>query len=154
MSLTKLDRRKSKISRKSDFAVVIAFGILTLLLTSSRTLKSALPAFTEDADAAPVFALSSSVSSNSFELAYRDSNGFFDDVPEHKWLIRKRIASERILVADEIVPDSPQEFHQNNWNPNFSCEFEDFLGPGGDGGKWVCDPHRISKTDCIVYSIG
>ena len=142
------------MSRKSEFGFFIVFGIVAMLLTSSRTLTSTLPAFTEDADAAPVIDLSSSDSSNSFQLAYRDSNGFFDDVPEHKWLIRKRIASERILVADEIVPDSPQEFHQRNWNPDFSCEFEDFLGPGGDGGKWVCDPHRISKTNCIVYSVG
>ena len=128
-----------------------------MLLTTSRTFKSALPAFTEDIVVAPAFDFSSpsaDSSSNSFQLAYRDSNGFFDDVPEHKWLIRKRIASERIRVADVIVPETPQEFHQHNWNPDFSCEFEDFLGPGGDGGKWVCDPHRISKTDCIVYSVG
>lgn len=128
-----------------------------MLLTSSQTFKSALPAFTEEIVVAPVFDFSSSSdysSSNSFELAYRDSNGFFDDVPEHKWLIRKRIAAERIRVAHVTVPETAQEFHQHNWNPDFSCEFEDFLGPGGDGGKWVCDPHRISKTDCIVYSVG
>uniref|UniRef100_A0A7S1T979 Methyltransferase domain-containing protein n=1 Tax=Compsopogon caeruleus TaxID=31354 RepID=A0A7S1T979_9RHOD len=45
---------------------------------------------------------------------------------------------------------------QNNYEPNFSCQFERRLGNIGDGGKWVCDVHRIPtlETRCLVYSIG
>ena len=44
---------------------------------------------------------------------------------------------------------------QENWEPNFSCEYERRLGQPGDGGKWVCDPHKLSKEpDCLVYSLG
>jgi len=47
-----------------------------------------------------------------------------------------------------------QEFFQRHWEPEISCRFEKRLGPIGDGGKWICDPHRIAKKNCLVYSIG
>ena len=28
------------------------------------------------------------------------------------------------------------------------------LGKLGDGGKWVCDPHRINKDLCLIHSVG
>ena len=44
---------------------------------------------------------------------------------------------------------------QENWEPNFSCTYERRLGSPGDGGKWVCDPHKLrSKKDCLIYSFG
>ena len=34
-------------------------------------------------------------------------------------------------------------------------KFQRRLGRRGDGGKWVCDPHRISRqSSCLVYSFG
>eukprot|EP00951_Prasinocladus_malaysianus_P019895 scaffold161663_cov33-Prasinocladus_malaysianus.AAC.1 len=43
----------------------------------------------------------------------------------------------------------------NNYEPNFSCMFERRLGLPGDGGKWVCDPHKLQRVkDCLVYSFG
>ena len=47
----------------------------------------------------------------------------------------------------------------------FTCPHEFRFGKLGDGGKWVCDPHRIladnkeeedakSESSCLVYSIG
>jgi hypothetical protein len=55
-----------------------------------------------------------------------------------------------------------------NYEPNFSCQFEKRVGnnTNGDGPKWVCDPHRIkrlaelrkkkdpSHPGCVIYSIG
>jgi len=48
---------------------------------------------------------------------------------------------------------------QTHYEPSFSCTFEERVGQMGDGGKWVCDPHRLSlkaktKEGCLVYSIG
>ena len=46
-------------------------------------------------------------------------------------------------------------FPQENWEPNFSCGYERRLGQPGDGGKWVCDPHKLQQQpDCLVYSFG
>lgn len=38
--------------------------------------------------------------------------------------------------------------------PTWSCGFERKIGSRADGGKWICDPHRIVKKNCLVYSIG
>lgn len=56
-------------------------------------------------------------------------------------------------------------FFQDYFEPDFSCRHERRIGRRGDGGKWVCDPHRILSTSsssennnkdhsCLVYSIG
>ena len=44
----------------------------------------------------------------------------------------------------------------NHWEPVFTCQHERRVGRWGDGGKWVCDPHRITKNkqSCLVYSVG
>ena len=34
---------------------------------------------------------------------------------------------------------------QRNWEPSFSCGFEQRIGAAGDGGKWVCDVATIAK---------
>lgn len=46
-------------------------------------------------------------------------------------------------------------FYQENWEPDFSCSYESRIGDPGDGGKWLCDPHKLqSVQDCLVYSFG
>jgi len=46
-------------------------------------------------------------------------------------------------------------FFQNNWEPTWSCAFEQRIGSTGDGGKWLCDPHLIAAgVNCTVFSIG
>jgi len=45
-------------------------------------------------------------------------------------------------------------WHQFNWEPDFSCDAEDSVGGVRDGRKWVCDPHRLNREGCLVYSIG
>ena len=48
-----------------------------------------------------------------------------------------------------------QNFWQANYEPTWTCCFERRMGLRSDGGKWVCDPHRIFvKDSCIVYSVG
>jgi hypothetical protein len=92
-----------------------------------------------------------------FWLAYQESAGFFDDIRERDWhLIKARIKGTP-NCAHECVPQEPATWYQNNWEPAISCQHERRLGLWGEGGKWVCDPHRIlrkSIESCLVYSVG
>lgn len=46
-------------------------------------------------------------------------------------------------------------YYQNNWEPTFSCAFEQRAGSVGDGGKWVCDAYRIAEMQhCNIVSVG
>jgi len=58
-----------------------------------------------------------------------------------------------------LAVNSAKAFYQQNYEPNFSCPFERRIGNLGDGGKWICDPHRTKHmatkyNDCLIYSIG
>ena len=45
-------------------------------------------------------------------------------------------------------------WYQYNWNPQFTCEFQDIIGYNpGKGGKWVCDVHRLTERECLVVNI-
>mmetsp|Transcript_15393 Transcript_15393/g.23972 ORF Transcript_15393/g.23972 Transcript_15393/m.23972 type:complete len:321 (+) Transcript_15393:218-1180(+) len=92
-------------------------------------------------------------SSNS-GLSSRESFGFFnydDEKWERKKLIHK-IQSRRQHMSEDKVG---HVFYQNNWEPSWSCGYEERIGRPGDGGKWVCDAYRVRKAPkCIVVSIG
>jgi hypothetical protein len=124
-----------------------------------------------------------------FELATGQSNGFFYDVPARSWNLLRDIYLKhenhrnpsRPLLYSKHDPYSlspwdrgAAAWYQNNFEPNFSCQFEKRIGGmnmNGDGPKWVrgdafhqrstftsflsfvffltslkvCDPHRIRK---------
>lgn len=96
-----------------------------------------------------------------FALAKKESFGFFDDIDETRW---KRLKDRFQSMRPNEFPANnnkyiehakdPQMFWMENFIPEFACESERKYGGLGDGGKWVCDPHRMKKNDCIVYSIG
>jgi hypothetical protein len=63
----------------------------------------------------------------------------------------------RIMKEGKIRSNTSFLWYQNNWDPAFSCQHERRIGLWGDGGKWVCDTHRILKKptkSCLVYSVG
>lgn len=46
-------------------------------------------------------------------------------------------------------------FFARNWEPSYSCSTRLRMGCPGEGGKWICDPHRhLLGDDCVVYSFG
>lgn len=92
-----------------------------------------------------------------YDLAKRESQGFFTDITSKAWHIKKKIYQK---VKEQQVRESqldrlsrhPEHFDTNAYEPEFTCPHEIRIGHG-DGGKWVCDPHRIIDP-CLVYSIG
>jgi hypothetical protein len=83
---------------------------------------------------------------NDYRLASKESFGFFDDISSAEWEKLRSITLARVNNADPRNPlamaDNPPAFYQNNWDPDFSCHHDTKVRVG-DGGKWVCDPHRI-----------
>jgi len=95
-------------------------------------------------------------------LSMQESLGFIEEPDEH-WKRRKAIHLAQMKLQATHRHDcsncSGYSFWQLHYEPSFSCSFEKRIGPGGDGGKWVCDPHRIMEATsggrpCLVYSIG
>jgi len=112
--------------------------------------------FTTDISNAAVTAFAESTA-----LAERESLGFFQDVSDSTWGRYK----ERFRLTQPNYDDSNKNqferwarhsnwFWAANFEPEFTCPHEFRLGKLGDGGKWICDPHRIPKDNCLIYSIG
>ncbi|CAF1618991.1 unnamed protein product [Rotaria magnacalcarata] len=56
---------------------------------------------------------------------------------------------------ENMMKRSHKIFFLSNWEPNFHCSHARRIGQMGDGGKWVCDPHRLkARSDCLIYSAG
>jgi len=102
-----------------------------------------------------------------FEVAKRESQGFFDDIPSRTWnLMKEKVKDMSPNFNEFYLPfkqnkfpynriKKPGSFYQNNYEPDFVCQHERRVGKLGDGGKWICDPHRISQQEhCLVYSVG
>mmetsp|Transcript_23629 Transcript_23629/g.36460 ORF Transcript_23629/g.36460 Transcript_23629/m.36460 type:complete len:339 (+) Transcript_23629:97-1113(+) len=98
-----------------------------------------------------------------FTLAAKESLGFFEDMPETAW----RRLKERFQLTQpnyntnrkerERHTRYPHYYFAGNFEPEFTCLHEERFGGLGDGGKWICDPHRIvteTKKSCLVYSVG
>eukprot|EP00438_Fugacium_kawagutii_P000012 Skav224856 [mRNA] locus=scaffold322:137844:138605:+ [translate_table: standard] len=99
------------------------------------------------------------------------------DEADDVWLRRKQIHSdvfqaqrkknqEGVITKFEFaginrqnVRNDVRRWWYHNFDPNFNCDFARRLGRYGDGGKWVCDPHRLTLKalfgpGCLVYSVG
>jgi hypothetical protein len=103
------------------------------------------------------------------DVSMAESNGFFC---ESGALWKRRHANYLSMQRKQVNKyyDEPAEgnkykpyaaslrnWFQQNYEPNFSCAEEERVG-NGDGGKWICSPHRINEIAveqrCLVYSIG
>jgi len=74
------------------------------------------------------------------------------DAPEG-WAERRRIAAAQAARQVRTVETPGRFFFQSNWEPSVACAYERRLGSPGEGGKWVCDPHRLTGK-VVVYSVG
>lgn len=107
---------------------------------------------------------------NDRQWAFKESNGFFNDIPSNVWSTKKerfrnqpRHNDAKLGLRSKFEDrDVPQIWYQNNWDPTFTCPHEVRVGGTGDGGKWICDPHRIpdilaaqgESGGCLIYSVG
>lgn len=106
--------------------------------------------------------------SSNFELAYSQSNGFFDDISNSMWERAQEIHYKLFPNHSEDLKqysmgikdnrrDTSHRWNGQNFNPEFHCPLAQRIPTDnpGDGPKWVCDPHRLrGKKDCLVYSVG
>lgn len=129
---------------------VIILGICSLFYLVGRCpdRDHSIEGFTEDVIARKTL-------DQSFEMAHRESDGFFDDVRESDWMrLKQRQKNNKFCKNKCEEGDKGEVWYQNNFEPSFTCQHEVRIGGMGDGPKWVCDPHRIDKKNCLVYSIG
>jgi hypothetical protein len=98
----------------------------------------------------------------SFDLAFQESFGFFDNIANPDWkLHQERFRSQSLFQDKAREPKHGDATKISRWllynvDPMFTCPHVRRIGGWtGDGPKWVCDPHRLEKLDdCLVYSIG
>lgn len=88
-----------------------------------------------------------------------DSYGFFTDISDKNWELMKANARSEPLFLNISHPEHGSQngaiWMMENFDPIFNCLHAKRIGGRGDGGKWVCDPHRLrGKKDCLVYSVG
>jgi hypothetical protein len=126
----------------------------------------------------PKLRSSSFSSSPSFELAKRQSFGFFETIPDEDWKRAQRIHARMfpnyyqghpLTQNSNRMEDRPEIsrlrrshlWFGDNFQEEFHCGFAQRIHTSNeaDGPKWVCDPHRIAKKvargeDCLVYSVG
>ena len=97
------------------------------------------------------------------DLAYQQSFGFFDDIPDSDWKhlqqIKKRTWPNHFETHLETHSgdDESNMWNAQNFQEEFHCSFSERIPSTSDpdGSKWVCDPHRIAQQPiCLVFSIG
>lgn len=137
-----------------DFrSFILASTVLYLLLIKTGHLRGDLGIHSRETMACLTPSLS-----DDFALAFHESDGFFTDVRESDWKMLKDRISTTPSCQFDCSSEDAKAWYQNNWEPAFTCLHERRIGRWGDGGKWICDPHRIrhkaSSDPCLVYSVG
>lgn len=71
----------------------------------------------------------------------------------------RQMAVQARMHRNQPVLSPPRDFWQIHYEPTFSCPAEERMGEPGDGGKWVCEPYKLTEkagtgAGCLVYSVG
>ena len=102
----------------------LAFFVIVLIFNSSKpSITFQYPSVSEHVQ-------------KDYTLAFEQSFGFFDDISEREWNLRRTITNgmnHHPLGSDPFQQKgNPAEWYQGNWNPDFSCAFRQAVGgPGG-----------------------
>ena len=89
-----------------------------------------------------------------FEKSMAESFGFLK-YAESKWVLKKQIHASQLKRQHGQQDALGRVFFQYNWEPTWSCGFEQRMGSISDGGKWVCDAYRIAEAgECNILSVG
>jgi hypothetical protein len=149
--------KKITFSSKTVFAaVVIAATMVMIILQITSSAHYAIPSEgLANEEAKP---------GRSYKMAFVESQGFFDNVPESDWIRQKQISKSKVHLGPIEGIKQSRKIYQNVWEPDFSCRHEVMVGPMEDGHKWICDPHRLERIHndrkkekgegCLIYSIG
>lgn len=113
----------------------------------------------------------------------RDDDGFFPEDSDEDWRLRKQrhvaqarlneeswttcraewVHEQKICMPScsefDTAKCTPNVFWQVHYEPTFSCLDSGRIGNVGEGGKWVCDPYKLTQQvkegrGCLVYSVG
>jgi len=84
-------------------------------------------------------------------LASYQPYGFFDDISNKEWVeFYQKPVKEAEHYVDKKDPnrgtDDPNKWKFYNLAPYFNCSHIFKLGSPVDGGKWTCDPERITHA--------
>ena len=150
---------------------VVALITLAIVILFQASLMFQLQSQQQDRYSYSIESLMSS-NGNNYQLAYRQSFGYFDDITDAQWKRAQTIHAklfpnhwgdlQKYSSSIHDKGNTPKLRPSQNWNAeNFQEEFHCLnsqripTDSNGDGPKWVCDPHRLRKTkDCLVYSVG
>ncbi|KAG7366630.1 methyltransferase domain containing protein [Nitzschia inconspicua] len=166
-------------------AVLVSLGgLLQQNVRASLSIRLATSATANSCDYPTADASHSQIDENkhsSYRQAFEESLGFFDDINSRDWELLRNITMGRVNNANPQRPLAQSwrasQWYQTNWDPDFSCRHDTKIGIG-DGGKWICDPHRLAsqsrrrmeqyqnerrmgnyktgeiRSGCLIYSIG
>jgi hypothetical protein len=138
--------------------ILVGIGIFVVLCETLRmcTFVSSSESMTNSLSfsAPPV---SPPLSTSSYQLALKESFGFFDDITDENWRYRQSLARKRQdhASAKAMKETRPAFWYVSNYYPSFSCPNLLRVGGSGDGPKYVCDVQRLAKqSKCLIYSFG
>jgi hypothetical protein len=93
-----------------------------------------------------------SATDSSFHLAYEQSFGFFDNIPNAEWeqhFMQRARQSEHYRYPqdhDRYSSNQSASWIFSNWDPYFTCPHTKKIGGLGGGSKWICDIDRLQKV--------
>ena len=135
--------------RQIDSTFVTTLNIITT--TAALASSTIDQVHTETDTALPSSTVQSAI--DSCELSLMESDGWFCET-DADWKRRKSI--HRMQDARNRNSDVLYHYFYRNWEPTIHCSFDQRIGNVGDGGKWICDIHKlkINNTKPLIYSFG